>query len=270
MDDTHVRLKDHKFQLLPPDEDLTVEEEQEYSSKLLKMYGFIFSADALGLTLGSILLGWLLNKINGHITYLGLTFIILNVLSYAVYSMLSLFPENARYPLMMVCRFTSGFAAGMISCIKSYLTVATFPEERTEHLALNSGTGSVGALFGPIIQAAVSPLQCTEKVGQESYIALDMYTACSWIGCGLCLLTWACFLPFWFKEHNLTEINQKNAAIKKSKSTGQFSVKTVEDDKGDKTMDNSTFVLDRPDYTAAIFLIISNFINTFNYSMQES
>lgn len=231
------------------------------------MFGFVFSADALGLAVGAISLGLLLNKLNGRISYMGLTFLLASASSYAVYSMLSLFPENTRYPVMMVCRFILGICGGMITCIKSYITGATFPEERTEHLAINLATSSVGALLGPLIQTAVTPLQCSEKVGQDSYLAFDMYTACSWISCGLCILAWSCFLPFWFKEHNLIELNKKKAMIKKSQSTGQFSTKS-----GDETkMDNvESFTLDKPDYGVAIFVIISNFIKTFNYSMQES
>ena len=62
--------------------------------------------------------------------------------------------------------------------MRTYLTGATFKHERTKHLAWNATCAAIGSILGPLIQAALTNLECTEKLYEDSYIAFDMYTSC--------------------------------------------------------------------------------------------
>ena len=63
--------------------------------------------------------------------------------------------------------------------MRSYIASATFTEERTAQMSIASSFQSVGFTLGPGIQAALTPLQCTDIKGQSSsqYISFDMYTS---------------------------------------------------------------------------------------------
>ena len=71
------------------------------------------------------------------------------------------------------------FFSGNIATVRSYIAAATFTSERTAQMSIASSFQSVGFTLGPGIQAALTPLQCTDIKAQSSsqYISFDMYTS---------------------------------------------------------------------------------------------
>ena len=72
---------------------------------------------------------------------------------------------------------------GNIATIRSYIAAATFISERTAQMSIASAFQSVGFTVGPGIQAALTPLQCTDIGAQPSdqYISFDMYTSAGFV-----------------------------------------------------------------------------------------
>ena len=151
-----------------------------------------------------------------------------------IYSTLSLFPYDARYYMLLVCRFMVGISTGKLrgvqrwakewscfamqqpcqsgpgrnsqpmvqflahlcKCIqdlskqiflpltaiaapfRSYVAGATYQSERTSQLSILASAQSLGFILGPGIQAALTPLQCSDAVDEEGgpYFTIDMYT----------------------------------------------------------------------------------------------
>ena len=63
---------------------------------------------------------------------------------------------------------------------RSYVAGATYQSERTSQLSILASAQSLGFILGPGIQAALTPLQCSdaaENAGDgEPYFSIDMYT----------------------------------------------------------------------------------------------
>ena len=75
------------------------------------MYGWAVSINPLGQMIVSPLLGYLNTRMGSARPALMLTGVLV-VMSNSLYSMLSLFPESARYAMLMVARFLAGCSAG--------------------------------------------------------------------------------------------------------------------------------------------------------------
>ena len=58
------------------------------------------------------------------------------------------------------------------------MSKATFPSERTTHVAYLSLFQMIGFILGPAIQAALSPIGESGGIADESSYVFDMYTAC--------------------------------------------------------------------------------------------
>ena len=60
-----------------------------------------------------------------------------------------------------------------------YVSKATYPKERTTHIALLSMFQNIGFIVGPAIQAALSPIgEGNGKMPTTSKFHFDMYSAC--------------------------------------------------------------------------------------------
>ena len=68
------------------------------------------------------------------------------------------------------------YFAGSLAPFLNYINTATFPSERTKYMSIGYGFQCLGMTIGPLIQAALSPLQGSEP-STESYISFDMFTA---------------------------------------------------------------------------------------------
>ena len=77
--------------------------------------------------------------------------------------------------------FTFSFISlGNISCFRAYIAGSTFSNERTKYLSIAAAFQTLGMTVGPGLQAALSPLQCSEP-STESYISLDMFTTAGYV-----------------------------------------------------------------------------------------
>ena len=62
-----------------------------------------------------------------------------------------------------------------------YVSKATYPKERTTHIALLSMFQNIGFIVGPAIQAALSPIgEGSTKMPSTSAFHFDMYSACGY------------------------------------------------------------------------------------------
>ena len=160
-------------------------------------YGWVVAVNPLGQTIASPIFGILYSK-TGSARLVGVITSVAYIFGNILYSTLTVFPEDYRYPLLLVSRFIVGACAGKttlivtvspavfqnpitgnIATVRSYIAAATFTSERTAQMSIASAFQSVGFTVGPGIQAALTPLQCTDIGAQPSdqYISFDMYTS---------------------------------------------------------------------------------------------
>ena len=160
-------------------------------------YGWVVAVNPLGQTIASPIFGILYSK-TGSARLVGIITSVAYIFGNILYSTLTVFPEDYRYPLLLVSRFIVGACAGKttltvtvspavfqnpitgnIATVRSYIAAATFTSERTAQMSIASAFQSVGFTVGPGIQAALTPLQCTDIGAQPSdqYISFDMYTS---------------------------------------------------------------------------------------------
>ena len=95
------------FQLLPT----TVAENEKDEGVLISMYGLVVSMSPLGQMIVSPILGYLNTRMNSARPAL-LTAGALTVFGNTLYSVLSVFPEDSRYALLLVSRFITGSVGG--------------------------------------------------------------------------------------------------------------------------------------------------------------
>lgn len=82
---------------------------------------------------------------------------------------------------------------------RSYLSAATKLKERTHAVSMVSLAQVLGFVFGPALQALVTPLGDSGYILFGGYLHLNMYTASGWINVFLGILNFIAFLPFIFK-----------------------------------------------------------------------
>ena len=95
------------FQLLPT----TVAENEKDEGVLISMYGLVVSMSPLGQMIVSPILGYLNTRMNSARPAL-LIAGALTVFGNTLYSVLSVFPEDSRYALLLVSRFITGSVGG--------------------------------------------------------------------------------------------------------------------------------------------------------------
>ncbi len=133
----------------------------------------------------------------------------------ALYAVLSLFPESSRYGLLMLSRFIVGASSANAAPMRSYVSSATFQHERTFHMSILSAAQSLGMIVGPSFQAALTPIQCSETAlnagPNDTYLALDMYTACGWISVLMGCASMVLYSPIVFKEFDVASGERQRA-----------------------------------------------------------
>ena len=173
------------MQLTP---DLTEEER-------LSRYGIAVAIQPLGQTIFGPILGYLNTKIGTR--KIGLMSSIAYVIGNILYSILSVFPVSYRYPLLLTARFIVGACSGNVASVRSYIASATYVTERTSEMSIASAFQSVGFLIGPGIQAALTPLECTDvNTNSVSYFSFDLYTSAGWVCAILGAINFVLFLIF--------------------------------------------------------------------------
>ncbi len=86
-------------------------------STLLNRFGFVVSVNPLGQLLFSPLFGFLANKFKS-IRAITMVTCLMYVGGNVVYSTLSLWPEDTRYPMLLLGRFMVGVSTGPLNCLK--------------------------------------------------------------------------------------------------------------------------------------------------------
>ena len=69
--------------------------------------------------------------------------------------------------------------SAFITTARSYIASATYPEELTAQMSINTGFQSLGLTLGPGIQAALIPIGCSPAIiteSQERYFNFDLYS----------------------------------------------------------------------------------------------
>jgi ceroid-lipofuscinosis MFS transporter 7 len=90
------------------------------------------------------------------------------------------------------------FKANSALC-RSYLSAATKLKERTNAVSMISLAQVLGFVFGPALQALVTPLGDEGFTAFSGRIHLNMYTASGWINVLLGIINIVILLPFIFK-----------------------------------------------------------------------
>lgn len=62
---------------------------------------------------------------------------------------------------------------------------ATYNEERTPQLSLLAAAQSVGIIFGPLIQSALTAVGCEDHEGDDRYFTIDTYTLARYLSLNL-------------------------------------------------------------------------------------
>ena len=95
---------------------------------LLSRYGWVVSVNPLGQMVASPIFGYLYQK-TGSARLVGLITSLAYILGNILYSILSVFPEDYRYPLLLFSRFIVGVSSGNIATIrKGLLTLNSLNE----------------------------------------------------------------------------------------------------------------------------------------------
>ena len=84
----------------------------EPTSTLLNEYGFVVSVNPLGQLLFSPVFGFLANRLRS-IRLITLAACVTYISGNVIYSLLSLFAYDLRYPMLLLCRFMVGISTGM-------------------------------------------------------------------------------------------------------------------------------------------------------------
>ncbi|TRY68880.1 hypothetical protein TCAL_11023 [Tigriopus californicus] len=215
---------------------------------LLAVYGLVVAINPLGQMIFSPILGWVANKMGGSIRLICLFCSALYCIGNVVYSILSVFPESSRYPILMVARFLIGVSSANAAPMRSYVASATYQSERTAQLSILASFQSLGFVIGPAFQAALTPVQCSDLIDQDTWFALDMYTLSGWLSAVLGLISFVLFLPGIFKE---------------------FDVAEAEAEEG-RRLDPSNNNLSPPDMVVTISCIFNFFIYLINFVILET
>jgi ceroid-lipofuscinosis MFS transporter 7 len=118
--------------------------------------GLVVAANPLGQMVFSPLFGYWSNKMKSIRLPLIASMAIFCISS-GIYSTLDLFPNNTKY-WMFIARFFVGVSSANIAVCRSYLSAATTLKERTDSVSMMSLAQVLGFVFGPALQAAVTPL----------------------------------------------------------------------------------------------------------------
>jgi ceroid-lipofuscinosis MFS transporter 7 len=124
--------------------------------------GLVVAANPLGQMVFSPLFGYWSNKMKS-IRFPLIASMAIFCISSGIYSTLDLFTTNVKY-WMFAARFFVGVSSANIAVCRSYLSAATTLKERTDSVSMMSLAQVLGFVFGPALQAAVTPL------GAEGFI----------------------------------------------------------------------------------------------------
>lgn len=173
--------------------------------------------------------------------------LLLFMVSSGFYSSLDLFGGGVKYWMLFV-RLFMGAASANVAVCRSYIAAASKLEERTFALSMASLAQVGGFIFGPLLQAAFTPLKDGFKFFDT--FTFSMFTAPGWVNIFLGVINMIFFLPSLFKDHNIAVREQMMLQGKDNAKETWKSIKI--------------------DYVFAWSLIFSYFIVAFNLVILES
>ncbi|CAO1437512.1 unnamed protein product [Diamesa tonsa] len=209
--------------------------------------GFIVAANPLGQMIFSPFVGWWANKLPSIRLPLLVSMAIFSMSS-ALYSSLDLLKDDVKY-WMFIARFMVGVSSANIAVCRSYVSAATTLKERTHAVSMVSLAQVLGFVFGPALQAAVTPLG-SEGFKLFNIFHINMYTASGWINVLMGVINFVMFLPFIFKDRRIAAREQM---ILQGKETEKETWKAM-----------------KPDYKTSWTLLLSFFVIVFNFVLLET
>jgi len=220
--------------------------------KLLGLFGWVVAINPIGQMIFSPFLGWLTTKM-GSIRIVMLVSCVIYMIGNLIYSCLSVLPEENegawRWSMMLVGRLLVGISTANQACIRAYIAGATFRHERNGQIAMNSLFLTVGFAIGPAVQAALTPIGCSEEY-KEGELRFDMYTVSGWLSCVIGLISLISFMPRVFQESYVAD---KEAEYLNKKGNNEKDVAHI-----------------RPDLIAVGTCMFGFFMFMFNYILLET
>ena len=109
---------------------------------------------------------------------------------------------------MLFGRLLVGISTANQAPIRAYIAGATFKHERNTHISILSLFQTLGFMAGPGIQAALTPVGCSDNY-EQGVLKLDMYTISGWLSAGVGLFSLVLFLPGVFQEKYVSQLEAK-------------------------------------------------------------
>ena len=162
-------------------------------------YGWVVASFSIGQLLSASFFGLWYHYRNARETFIfaSLITIIFNIL----YSYAHLFPPPIAIYIVLLTRFSIGFAFGSASVMRAFISASTTEDERTNALANLNATRSVGFLIGPVIGFAFQPLGYSGYTIPYIHLTLNLYTCPGYLCAILSIVNLIFF--FWFREVNV-------------------------------------------------------------------
>jgi len=178
---------------------------------LLELFGWMVAINPIGQMIFSPIFGWITNKV-GSIRVVCLITCVLYIIGNVIYSCLSLVPDSKdgwlRAGVMLFGRLLVGISTANQAPIRAYIAGATFKHERNTHISILSLFQTLGFMAGPGIQAALTPVGCSDNY-EQGVLKLDMYTISGWLSAGVGLFSLVLFLPGVFQEKYVSQLEAK-------------------------------------------------------------
>ena len=222
------------------------------NKELMELFGWMVAINPIGQMLFSLPLGWLTSRM-GSIRLTCIITCLLYVIGNIIYACLSLLPDGHegwyRAGVMLFGRLLVGIGTANQAPIRAYIAGATFTHERSFHISILSLFQTIGFMIGPAIQAALTPVGCSEDYKSGS-LHLDMYTITGWLSALVGLVSMISFMPGIFSEHY---VSKKEAA---------------QINKDNKTSEDILSV--KPDLWAVTALVFCFFVFLLNFILLET
>ncbi|WKY06937.1 hypothetical protein Q1695_006817 [Nippostrongylus brasiliensis] len=155
------------------------------TSATIDMFGYVMAACSLGCAIANPLFGYWNQQTLSAKAPITFGFIVA-ALGNLVYGLLPLLTGHVQW-LMLVSRFATGFGAGTLGVLRSFIGTASNRKDRVRAVSLGTAGLTTGLSLGPAIQICFLPL------GSEGYyigpIALNMYTSAAFFMCAISLLS---------------------------------------------------------------------------------
>ncbi|KAL6738140.1 hypothetical protein Aduo_011719 [Ancylostoma duodenale] len=162
----------------------------------MDFFGWVVAAGSLGCALANPLFG-LWNQRSGS-TKIPVCFgFSVSAMGNLIYALLPLFPSGIKWA-MLIARFSTGFGAGTLGVLRSFVATASTRRSRIRAVSLGTAGFTSGLSIGPAIQICFIPL------GREGFyigpVIFNMYTAAAFFMFAVSILSIMLVQTF-FVEH---------------------------------------------------------------------